>query len=193
MQTVVDEDWLEEHERVLDELESTALERDEALDLVDRLEAQLATQQQNLHAITAAQAAVDANPAATTAADPADVADAVRIAEAECQHLVFLPEARESAERSGFDRSPQVLHNLRALDQAAQDWRAGKLPSQGIEAVLIVRGISGFRSGVSYTAHSRYAKDYRRTYKDSKILLGPHLAHGIGAPRNIMRIYWLRR
>lgn len=195
--TVVNEEWLEEHERVLDELESTAHERDDALDLVsrleserDRLEAQLITHQDNLRAIAAAAPSVDPEASEPLAEEPTNVSDAVRIAASECQHLVFLPEARESAERSGFDRPQQVLDDLRALDRAAQDWRAGSLPPQGVEAVLISEGVSGFRSGVSATAHQKYVKDYRRTYKDGNVLLGPHLAHGTGAPRNIMRIYW---
>ncbi len=181
--TVVDEEWLEEHERTLDELESTAQERDEALDLVsrleserDRLEAELITHQDNLRAIAAVVPSLDTQAPTPLVAEPKDVADAVRIAEAECQHLVFLPEARESAERSGFDRPQQVLDDLRALNRAAQDWRAGDLPPQGIETVLVAQGVTGFRSGVSATAHQKYTKDYRRTYKDGKVLLGPHLA-----------------
>lgn len=120
---------------------------------------------------------------------PATVAEAVVAAEDSCAHLVFLPEAHASASASSYPDAGRVLSDLRALDRLASAWAAGSLGADP-RTVAPAFGLSGYRAGISWTAATRYTADYTRRYEGREIVLGPHLARGVGPANQIMRIYW---
>lgn len=189
------EEWFAELEKTLDELEQTATERDDLQVEVDRLEDRVRVAEANIQAMAMATAAAERQ---TIRADddeldavqePESIRHAVELAASMSAHLEFLPEAYSSATASEFKRPQQVLDDLRALDHVAGAWASGELAG-GFEGALVEAGISGFRSGISSTARNQYATDYERTYLGTTIVLGPHIARGVGAPSTIMRIYW---
>jgi hypothetical protein len=187
-----DEAWLQEFEQALTAAEEAANERDALQVRVEELEDELAAVRRALAEVSSAVASASDMPAESTAElpdAPTTVLEAVEIAAADCQHLVFLPEAFSSAADSQFDDPELVLSDLRKLDQLVADWRAGQVP-QGFKAACAERGLSGYRDGIGQIASTRFEKDYRRTYLERDVMLGPHLRHGIGAPTAIMRIYW---
>lgn len=192
----IGEEWFEELERTQDELERTAAERDELQEVVERLEEANRIAQDNIRAMAVATASAERRTAQAdedeleSVQEPESVGHAVELAAAVCPHLEFLPEAHSSAAASEFKRPQQVLDDLRALDRVADAWARGQLGGGGFEGALVEAGVSGFRSGISVTAQTQYATDYERTYQGAKIMLGPHIARGVGAPSAIMRIYW---
>lgn len=136
----------------------------------------------------AAQRRADHLVALPSAGAPTSVIDAVRRAEAECERLVFLPEAIESAERSPFVRPVEVYEDLVALDRIAKRWADDDLPGGFTPACREV-GLP-WKSGISDTAANQFAVDYERTYEGDKVLLGPHLSYGANVPQDrLLRIY----
>ena len=192
----IGEEWFEELEKTQDELERTAAERDELQEVVERLEEANRVAQANIRAMAVATASAERRTVHAeedeldSADEPDSIAHAVELAASVCPHLEFLPEAHSSAAASEFKRPQQVLDDLRALDRVADAWARGQLGGGGFEGALVEAGVSGFRSGISTTAQTQYATDYERTYQGEKIMLGPHIARGVGAPSTIMRIYW---
>lgn len=189
------EDWFAEHDSVMDELERTANERDELQVQYEESQSRLAAAEANIKAM--AMATVGTEPAVTEEDDddefpvvPTSVRQAVEIAATECPHLDFLPEAFTSAGESEYPRPRRVLDDLTALDKVAAAWARNGLPAGGFEPALVEAGVSGFRSGISHTARQQYDEDYQRTHAGKVITLGPHIAHGVGPPTTIMRIYW---
>ncbi len=198
----MEEDFYRSFEEALDTAERIKTERDQALAEVERLTAEIADWRANLAAISVAgvSGTVDdlADDPTTSGAEddvrpsdeePASVAEAVRIAARRCTNLVFLKEARDAAAASNFRRPNKVLDDLVALDAVVGRWRAGELRG-GLKAAFPEHGLTGYRSGVSQTAHTSYRADYTRDYQGETVLLGPHLRSGIGAPSEILRIYW---
>ncbi len=193
---VLGEEWFEELEKTQDELERTAAERDELQELVERLEEANRVAQDNIRAMAVATASAERQTAHAdedeldSVQEPESIRHAVELAASVCPHLEFLPEAYSSAADSEFRRPQQVIDDLRALDRVAGAWARGELGGGGFEGALVEAGVSAFRSGISDTARTQYAKDYERTYLGSTIVLGPHIARGVGATSTIMRIYW---
>lgn len=190
------EEWFAEYEKTLEELEQTASERDDLQIEVDQLQERLRVADGNIRAMALASIAGPRQslPAEEeeleTEEEPDSVRHAVELAASSCPHLEFLPEAFSSAGASEFKRPRQVLDDLRALERVAGLWARDELGAGGFEAALVEAGVSGFRSGISSTAQTQYAKDYERDRDGSVIMLGPHIARGVGAPAAIMRIYW---
>lgn len=193
---VLGEEWFEELEKTQDELERTAAERDELQEVVERLEEANRVAQDNIRAMAVATASAERQTVHVdedeldSVQEPESIMHAVELAASVCPQLEFLPEAYSSAAASEFKRPQQVLDDLRALDRVADAWARGELGGGGFEGALVEAGVSGFRSGISTTARTQYAKDYERTYLGSTIVLGPHIARGVGAASTIMRIYW---
>jgi hypothetical protein len=121
--------------------------------------------------------------------EPVNVEDAVGMAARGCPHLVFLDEAFSSANESLFPRPAQVLEDLLILEGIAREWSEGRLKNGGFREVFRER-LSGYKSGISDTARNSFAADYRRRYGGQEVMLGPHIRHGVGPPREILRIYW---
>lgn len=121
---------------------------------------------------------------------PTTVVEAVEIAEACCPDLVFTQSAYESAHESQYENAQQVLDDLRVLQQVAHLWASGAMNGD-FKTEFESRPVT-FRSGVSQTAHSTYQADYAITYRGQKVLMGPHLRRGVGAPSTILRIYWYK-
>lgn len=119
---------------------------------------------------------------------PTGVLEAVQQAVGRCKHLVFLPEAFTSAKDSKYADPERVLANLLLMEQIADDWNSGELTDGPDEAFR--QRCSGYRGGISKTACAMYPDDYRRTYRDQEILLGPHIARGTGPAAEVLRIYW---
>ena len=110
---------------------------------------------------------------------PCSVAHAVRIAEARTTHLVFLTEAHTSAARSHYAKYGQVLDDLLMLDDVANAWKNNVLDGNFHTAFSARTG--AYRGDISEAARNRYPDDYQRAYRGHMIMLGPHLARGVGA------------
>lgn len=119
---------------------------------------------------------------------PATVLEAVEVARERCKTLVFLDEAFTGAAASQYTDPERVLANLVLMEQIAADWIAGELPNGPDEAFK--QRCSGYREGISYTAATRHAAEYTRTYNGEQIMLGPHIARGTGPASAVLRIYW---
>lgn len=120
-------------------------------------------------------------------APPTSVAEAVRRADDAAEHSVYLREAFDSAEQSGYQDPSRVMDDLRVIEEIATDWAAGDLsagPNHAFE-----QRCSNYQSGLGQKASTQYAVDYERVYKDQVVMLGPHLRRGIGAVASILRIY----
>lgn len=120
--------------------------------------------------------------------DVATVEDAVRLASEEVTNVVFLPSAYASARDSKYPEPAQVLSDLRALGRVAAKWAAGDLPG-GFKGGFDDEPV-GFRDGISQTAATKYKSDYEMEYAGARVMMGPHLRRGVGAPEAILRIYW---
>ncbi|MFZ2504087.1 MAG: hypothetical protein WAW88_15620, partial [Nocardioides sp.] len=182
-------------EETNDELERVASERNELQEENEGLQRQLDVALENIKTMAIATASSDHGDAEDEEEhlpDPAPdtVLDAVKQAAALCTQLEILPEAYTSARGSEYPAPQRVLEDLLALDKVARDWSRNALPSGGFEEAFIQANISCFRSGISSTARQQYGKDYERSYKGETIMLGPHLARGVGAVTTILRIYW---
>lgn len=121
---------------------------------------------------------------------PSSVVQAVELAAACCPDLVFTQSAYESAGESQYENPQQVLADLRVLQEVAHLW-AGNQMAGDFRTEFESRPVT-FRPGVSQTAHSMYESDYAITYNGQKVLMGPHLRRGVGAPPTILRIYWYK-
>jgi hypothetical protein len=119
---------------------------------------------------------------------PTGVLEAVQQAVGRCKHLIFLPEAFDSAKDSHYADPERVLANLLLMEQVADDWNSGELTDGPDEAFR--QRCSGYRGGISNTAAAMYPDDYRRTYRGREIMLGPHIARGTGPANQVLRIYW---
>jgi hypothetical protein len=118
------------------------------------------------------------------------VLDAVHQAEEDCQHIVILKEAKDSARDSYYQRPAHVLSLLRALDDVVGMWKNDTLPEGGFEPALTSLGVAGYRADISSTAKQKYGDDYMRSYGTETVMLGPHIANGTGSITRILRIYW---
>jgi hypothetical protein len=120
---------------------------------------------------------------------PETVAEAVSIAEGVCDRLVFLDEARSSAMTSDYRDPARLLADLLALNRLADAWASGSL-GMDVRTAAPEFGLSCYRQGISRTAANQHTGDYRRTWRGRTVMLGPHLARGVGPSNLIMRVYW---
>ncbi len=111
---------------------------------------------------------------------PTTMAQAIARAAAECRHLVFLPEAHQSAARSPFVRPHDVYADLRRLDEVAARWQRDEIGA-GFTAACLEAGLP-WVSDISTTAKTMFRADYERTYEGRRILLGPHLRYAANVP-----------
>ena len=96
--------------------------------------------------------------------------------------------AYASARESKYPDPRQVLRDLRAVGRVAAKWVAGELPG-GFKGGFATEPVT-YREGISQTAATRYRSDYEIEYAGGKVMMGPHLRRGVGAPEAILRIYW---
>lgn len=172
---VLDTEWQEELERAWSEEERMRAQ-------IAALEARLERTESELQeALTRAAAHPEPDD------PPSSVAEATERAAKVAQHLVFLPEAFESAWRSPYQQPEKITRALLALDEVAGAYRRGEM-GRGIKAESEARGLP-FRSGTSPTARVKYGRDYQRNYDGRTIELGPHIAFGTGPPRSCARTY----
>ncbi len=180
-------EWQDELERAWADNERLRVERDDLM-------TQLATAQENLAAIAAYRVPGngEGGPPRAEGHDPGDVptsvAQAVAWAADECEHLVFLKEAIEAAERAAYRHPGRVWRALLAMDEIASAWSRKELGSSFFDA-FAERGFD-FRSQVSMIATGRWGHEYERTYEGRVVTMGPHLALGRGSPEACCRIYW---
>jgi len=116
------------------------------------------------------------------------VEEAVRKAADEATRVVYLNGAYDSARESRYPDPNQVLKDLRALERVAQRWVAGDLTS-GFVGGFAEEPVT-FKPGIGQIAQTKFRADYEIEYGGDKVLMGPHLRRGIGAPSAILRIYW---
>jgi|GEM_PF-4930549 len=118
---------------------------------------------------------------------PESVLAAVRIAKERCTHLVFLDEAFTAASKSIYHDPERVLANLLLMEQIGAEWNSGELAGEPDDAFR--QRCSGYHPGL-HGAQLPVIDQYRRTYDDQEVTLGPHIARGSGNDRSVLRIYW---
>src|SRR5262249_49766042 len=126
---------------------------------------------------------------AEPAVAPVTVAEAVRRAAEQAEHLVFTEAAHETAADSPYRRPADVLDTLLRLDELAGLYADpegfGRSLSQAAEDL----GLS-WRQNVSELARSRKPHAYTVTHAGERLELGPHVAIGSGSGAGfIARIY----
>lgn len=122
-----------------------------------------------------------------TATPPDTVLEAVQQAQLRARHSVILDEALESASESQYGDASRVLEDLQLIEQIARDWANGEL-AEGPHLAFRQR-CSAYRDGIGKKAGTKYGSDYRRAWKNESIILGPHIARGVGPILKILRIY----
>ena len=166
-----------------DELELAGIEIDELRGQLDNTAAQL-RQMWRTGPAPAAEA-----PEVVDERVPASALEAVEIATETCPHLVFLPEAFDSARESQYPSPAQVLTDLRAIERVGELWESDEVPSGLVPAFVSQLG-GAYRTGISDHARDKFGADYVREYEGERVVLGPHVARGTGSPASILRIYW---
>jgi hypothetical protein len=116
--------------------------------------------------------------------------DAVDRAErdyADC--LVFLPEARESADGWTYPNVTKFAYALQSIGEIARRWQRDQLPA-GFAGAFQEAGLE-YDPDVAVTTVGRTGREYIRRYKGRDITLGPHVGLGRGTSAgNLARIYW---
>jgi hypothetical protein len=115
---------------------------------------------------------------------PRSVSAAVEAADTH-DDVVLLPEAWRGASESPFRRPADVTVALNEIVAAVD---GGALSAPGGLPAALKGGSFSYASGVSETA--RNSGDYRRSYDDHTIEIGPHLRLGGGGDEYCLRIYW---
>jgi hypothetical protein len=192
---------LDEHDRALRELEHARQENErlhQALEHQQQLSERQARQITELSrhlAPTPAAANSDSNAnhhhdhPNTSEARPRTVAQAVKLAMGHAKHLVYAPNAVESAKDCPYHRPDHILDALQRLDQLAE----GYLDPNGIGCSLDERARQlGLRwqGGLQDSIIARYPNHYTISYQDRRWKLGPHIALGGGdGGERLARIY----
>ncbi|MBW3614363.1 MAG: hypothetical protein KY439_03520 [Actinobacteria bacterium] len=177
-------EWQEELERAWARIEGLEAENAE-------LARQLAIAHDNLSAMSRhmpiAVAEEEAEDVGSEAGAPGTVAEAVEWAKAECDNLIFLEDAVDSARRAAYRHPARVYKALLVMDTVAGRWSRGQLPA-GFRHAFAEHGLD-FAANVSPTALGKYAHEYQRTYEGRTINMGPHLGLGRGTAGGC-RIYF---
>jgi hypothetical protein len=179
----VPEEWLEEMERALDERDRAERELERAHKRVAQLEAQL-------HATRARHFRNGHHPDAQPVLR--SVLDAVEAAAERCPHLVFVPQAFETAKQSPFERPEVIYDALMKLEELAA--RYARPEGIGTRLVDAARSMGlDFAGGVSKVAMGRArGESYFAWWPQQrrKVPLGPHVKLGSGrGAGKIARIY----
>jgi hypothetical protein len=128
------------------------------------------------------------SPAQQPEGEPSDMAAAVSMAAARCQHLRFAPSAFASAQASPFRRPGQALAALLKLDELAASFVAGAM-GQRLPDVAAEMGLR-WRTDVSEVTRGKYARHYQFRFRGMTLLMGPHVSLGSGSGAGkIARIY----
>jgi hypothetical protein len=178
-------------EALADELEAVRTHREELLRRVEELTEGAERDRRalaRLSALLAEGGSADRGALAEALPPPATVLEAVQRAADGAQHLVFAPDAFESAADSPFRRPVEVLEALDALDALAGRFAAGEMGVSLVQAASEA-GLT-YKQGVSEIARSRNPHHYTATWEGHRLDLGPHVALGSGSGAGfIARIY----
>jgi hypothetical protein len=186
--TALDPEWQQELERAWRAEEHLTADSELLATEVERLSTELAAAQQNIVELSVGIRRTDEFPTAAPEPSARTVREAVDQAAASCEHLVFLPEAFDSAGQSPYRQPDKVRESLIKLGDVAASYHAGSL-SSGIKEASRAAGLQ-FAGDISQTAKGKHRRDYERTYNSRKIMLGPHLVLGKGSPDTCLRIYF---
>jgi hypothetical protein len=174
------------------ELETAWSENERLREGQARLSAQLSAAHENLRALAAGWSTTA--PASVLEEsergddEPSSIAEAVERAIAQCPCLVFLDEALDSARRATYRQPARVLKALRAMNAAASAWQRDDLEG-GFRRAFAEQGLD-YGPSLSTSAVGRFPHEYERTYRDQRIVLGPHIRLGRGSPEACCRIYF---
>ena len=189
---VVQADVRDARARLLaDELDAVRAHREELLRRVEELTEGAERDRRalaRLSALLAEGGGADAGEREEALPPPATVLEAVQRAADRAEHLVFTPDAFESAADSPFRRPAEVLEALEALDALAGRFAAGEMGVSLVQAASET-GLT-YKQGVSEIARSRNPHHYTATWEGHRLDLGPHVALGSGSGAGfIARIY----
>jgi hypothetical protein len=190
------DEWLAAHEALLDELQAVRAHREELLRQVEELREAAAQDAKTIAGLSAALGEASAGPegngasaAAEAVAAPTTVAEAVRRAAAQAQHLVFTDAAHETAADSPYRRPADVLDALLRLDELAGLYADPEGFGRSLGQAAEDLGLT-WRQNVSELARSRKPHAYTVTHDGERLELGPHVALGSGSGAGfIARIY----
>jgi truncated hemoglobin YjbI len=169
-------DWLDEYERTLSRLEE-----------MDR---EVVYQRQVLAEVQRRTPGALAFLDTVAEAPPTTVAEAVQRAAGRCPHLVFLPDALESARRSAYRRPSDVLDELLVLQELAAHWAQPNGIGQSLTTAGAERGID--MRGRATRLGGTIGRQYERTWNGKRIHLDEHVRVGTGSSQYCARIYFCR-
>ncbi|MEV4422597.1 hypothetical protein AB0L40_21855 [Patulibacter sp. NPDC049589] len=117
------------------------------------------------------------------------VLQAVELAAAHAEHLVYTDRAFSSARTAPYDEPRKLLRDLVALDRVAAAWAVEGGVGRPIRDVALAQQLD-WADDVSATARNQNAREYRFTHQGRPLWAGPHVrvATGRGLQRTC-RIY----
>lgn len=164
----------------------------EAEDALESLRQQLTLSQsenqtlrQNIDALLGAPAAAQGEsspgPAEEGQTDePANVAEAVAVAQGQSKNLVFLESAIESARGSPYRTPSRALQALQAIDEVASLWVvgiSGGKNSGPLRTLFRQRGFE-YKDDISQTSRSKWGSEYEASHNGQTIDISPHITIG---------------
>ncbi len=123
--------------------------------------------------------------------DPQTVLQAVEAAQVHAQHLVFLPEALESARASPYRQADKAYSALLAIDDVAARWLAQLAGGPNLGARRDAFRACGFdyKDDISKTTESKWGDEYTYTVDGKRILFAPHITIGARSADRCLSIH----
>lgn len=126
--------------------------------------------------------------------EPTTVVEAVEEARRRTQHVVYLPEALESARESPFRQPDRVFSALLAVDDVARRWAeqlAGGVAIGSRRDAFRQRGFE-YKEDISATTEGKWGTEYTYQYEGNRVLFAPHITIGAkGADRCLsIHLHW---
>ena len=182
-----------ERDEVIAERDRAISERDEAIAERDSFRREKERIESNFRLVGVAGDAGDTEspllPArAASVAEVASVAGAVEMADRRFGSLVFMREARESAEESNYQQPAKVFQAFEVLDELARRRVDGTL-NRSIGDWLRERGFN-YTAHESKTTMGKWGGQRTFRYNGAKVTMAEHIKFGIGPdPANHLRIH----
>ena len=112
--------------------------------------------------------------------EPKNVLEAVQDAQRRTSHVIYLPEALESARESPYKQPDKVFSALLAIDDVAGRWAEQMAGGPNIGARRDAFRKCGFdyKEDISQTAEGKWGTEYTYPYEGKRIVFAPHITIG---------------
>lgn len=123
--------------------------------------------------------------------DIESVVAAVEEAQRQSSHVIYLPDAFESARDSPFKQPARALSALLAVEDVAAQWAEqldGGAPLGPRRDAFRERGFE-YKDDISPTSAGKWGEDYTYRYNGRRIVFGPHITIGAKSPDRCLSIH----